>query len=213
MSLDTARAGNHVDTVPAASLGSRRVLKVPLPLAILVGISALFMTTTSVYLIREVRSLRASLLATMEIPLHAIVHPITATDLDQRAAAIDYPDGKKTILFIMSPTCPVCEKNWPQWERIAQGLDPKRARALVLDISNGSIRVLSGLHELHGLPLFTNVSAESVVEYRFRITPQTIVVRAAGRRIEGLSAGRVEGVWTGLLSASGVTQIIATVSR
>jgi hypothetical protein len=213
MSSDPTAANRQIDPTLRSPEG-RRTLQISLPLVILVGISAFFISMASILLIRDDRSVRASLLALTEIPQYAVVHPIAATDLEQEVASIDYPDeAKKTILFIMSPTCPVCDENWPHWEHIVERLDPNRAKAVVLDISKAKTAKLSELHDLHRLPLFTNISAESILEYRLRATPQTIVVRAAGRRIGRQSAGRIDGVWTGLLSSSNVKEILAAVGQ
>jgi AhpC/TSA family len=107
-------------------------------------------------------------------------------------------DPRKVLVLVFSPTCAFCEENWPKWERVISSLDRSMVRPVGVDVTSTAQAPFLAQHQLTGLPVFVKVDPTAVVNYRFQLTPQTILVD---------HAGKVEKVWTGVLNDSAVTEL------
>jgi hypothetical protein len=107
-------------------------------------------------------------------------------------------DPRKVLVLVYSPTCPFCDQNWPKWQAMITSLDPSVVRTVAVDVSSSSSEAFLQQHQLAGLPVFEKVDPQATVNYRFQLTPQTILVDPAGK---------IERVWTGVLNDSALTEI------
>jgi hypothetical protein len=112
--------------------------------------------------------------------------PISAKDPSGASAQIEFSGPVPTIVYVFSPQCGWCERNWPGVRALAEQVrGPYRVVALSL-----ASRGLAAQSEGLGLsfPVYSDPSPESQSAYRMGATPQTLVVSAGGR---------VERVWVG----------------
>jgi len=117
--------------------------------------------------------------------------PITAKDPSGASAKIEFPGPVPTIVYVFSPQCGWCERNWPSFRALAERVrGPYRVVALSLT-SRGLAEHIEGLDL--SFPVYFNPAPESQAAYRMGTTPQTLVVSASGR---------VERVWVGAYAGS-----------
>jgi hypothetical protein len=107
-------------------------------------------------------------------------------------------DSRKVLVLVFSPTCHFCEENWPKWQQLIVALDRSSVRPVAVDVTSTASATFVSQHQLADLSVFLKVDPQDTVNYRFQLTPQTILVDAAGR---------VERVWTGSLSDSALSEI------
>lgn len=107
-------------------------------------------------------------------------------------------DPRKVLVLVFSPTCAFCDQNWPKWEQVISSLDRSVVRPVGVDVSSTAQAPFLSQHQLTGLPVFVKVDPRAMVNYRFQLTPQTILVDRAGK---------VEKVWTGVLNDSAVADL------
>ena len=101
--------------------------------------------------------------------------------------------GQKTVLLVFSPTCGTCDENWPKWKNLINGLNKALYRVVAVDLAPRLSRAYVEKHGLDGIQVIADLDPGGVLDYHFRLTPQTILVS---------SAGEVEKVWTGLLEGN-----------
>jgi peroxiredoxin len=106
-------------------------------------------------------------------------------------------DPRKVLVMVFSPTCAFCDENWPKWEQVIASLDRSAVRPVGVDVTSTANASFLSQHP-SGLPVFVKVDPQATVNYRFQLTPQTILLD---------SAGKVEKVWTGVLTDSAVTEL------
>jgi len=105
--------------------------------------------------------------------------------------AVEYGrDRPKTVLLVYSPTCPVCEENWPNWSPLIKAAEHSRTRIIAVDLTGKSRADFLAAHGLNNVPVIASPSPEAILAYRFRYTPETIVISPEGK---------VERAWIGVL--------------
>ena len=107
-------------------------------------------------------------------------------------------DLRSVLVLVYSPTCTFCDQNWPKWQAMITSLNRSAVRMVAVDVTSSSSEVFIQQHQLAGLPVFQKVDPRATVNYRFQLTPQTILVDPAGK---------IEKVWTGVLNDSALTEI------
>lgn len=101
-------------------------------------------------------------------------------------------EPRPVLVLVFSPTCPACDVNWPTWDSLVAVQQRYDAPVVSVDISG---RVRSDYLDVHGIseyPLITSAAPETSMAFRFRFTPQTLI----------LQNGKVVAGWTGVLSAT-----------
>lgn len=155
---------------------------------------AAFLVGTELLLMRENRALAAQvslLRKTFELEAGMPLRPLSGYGLHGRRKVLFYEGGRDTLLLVFSPECSPCDANWPNW-RTALRAAGGNVRAVFVDPT--TIRPSRAFVRGRGLSadsVFARVDAQSVLEYRLRFTPQTILVSPEGR---------VLWIWTGVLS-------------
>jgi peroxiredoxin len=110
--------------------------------------------------------------------------------------SVSYDDSDH-LLFILSTTCPWCEKNIANWKNLADKSKGKPLRIVGISVDPATeSRAYAERHHLN----FEVVTAspEIVSDYKIASFPQTILVRRGGG---------IEKVWQGLLSEKAVDEI------
>jgi peroxiredoxin len=120
-------------------------------------------------------------------------------DLKGKPIELDYgKDPRKALVLVFSPTCPFCDENWPKWQQVISSLDRSAIRPVAVDVTSSTSATFVSQHQLEEMPVFLKVDPRATVNYRFQLTPQTILVD---------SAGKVEKVWTGVLNDSAMAEL------
>lgn len=162
----------------------------------------LLLLVTNIALIRQNRELKARL--ALPPPQLEAAHGAQMPDLrgfDPTGKPVEVLYGKdprKVLVLVYSPTCAFCDQNWSKWQAMITSLAPSAVRTVAVDVSSNSSEVFIQQHQLVGLPVFQKVDPQATVNYRFQLTPQTILVD---------STGKVEKVWTGVLNDSALAEI------
>lgn len=138
--------------------------------------------------------------ANLHLSVGDSVPPLSGVNLTGSPATVEYmPGGPKTLLLVFSRSCGVCGLNWPAWQRVLSQSDPQRVRAIGVSLESTGLSSLYlaqvGLTRTEMI-VFPNVG--SIIAYRFRYTPQTILIG---------SDGRVEGIWSGALQPQQMEEI------
>jgi len=120
-------------------------------------------------------------------------------DLTGKPMEVDYgKDPRKVLVLVFSPTCPYCDENWPKWQQVISSLDRSAIRPVAVDVTSIASPTFISQHSLAELPVFLKVDPSAMVNYRFQLTPQTILIDRAGK---------VEKVWTGILNDSAMSEL------
>jgi peroxiredoxin len=120
-------------------------------------------------------------------------------DPEGKSVEVDYgKDPRKVLVLVFSPTCPFCEQNWPKWDQVISSLDRSVVRPVGVDVTSTSQAPFLSQHHLTRLPVFEKVEPHVMLNYRFQLTPQTILLDPAGK---------VEKVWTGVMTDSAVVDL------
>lgn len=166
------------------------------PLAILFVACGLALIVSNVLLARRLSQLARLddlLNASNKLETGGIVPPLVGYDLSGNKVTYSYGgDVRDTMLLVLSPGCHACDENWPKWNQLIKSLDSKSTRLVIANIA--SIPVTNEYitrHQIDGIPLVAEVSAESMQAYRLAYTPQTILIS---------HDGRVRRVHTGVLN-------------
>jgi hypothetical protein len=162
----------------------------------------LLLLVANIALIRQNRELKARL--ALPPPQLEATHGAQMPDLrgfDPTGKPVEVLYGKdprKVLVLVYSPTCAFCDQNWSKWQAMITSLDPSAVRTVAVDVTSNSSELFIQQHQLVGLPVFQKVDPQATVNYRFQLTPQTILVD---------STGKVEKVWTGVLNDSALAEI------
>ncbi|MBZ5508732.1 MAG: redoxin domain-containing protein [Acidobacteriia bacterium] len=167
-----------------------------------VSFCCVVLLAANIALIRQNRQLKAQLSLpppTLEAAAGTQMPDLRGFDPDGKPVEVLYgKDPRKVLVLVFSPTCAFCEQNWPKWEQVISSLDRSVVRPVGVDVTSTSTAPFLSQHQLTGLPVFLKVDPQAVVNYRFQLTPQTILVDRAGK---------VEKVWTGVLNDSAVADL------
>jgi hypothetical protein len=166
------------------------------------GVLAVLLIGLNVGLVRQDRRLAATTKAyeaQMHLKVGDTVPPLSGTGPVGGAVMVTYePAAPKTLLLVFASSCGACAKNWPAWQSVMSQIDPKHTRLVGVSLDNGGI---SGQYlQQVGMTTTTSLIPDimSVLGYRFRYTPQTILIG---------SDSKVDGIWSGVLSVRQIQEI------
>jgi peroxiredoxin len=169
-----------------------------------VAISAccVVLLAANIALLRQNRQLKAQLslpTPTLEAAAGTQMPDLKGFDPEGKSVEVEYgKDPRKVLVLVFSPTCPFCDQNWPKWEQVISSLDRSVVRPVGVDVTATATAPFLSQHQLTGLPVFLKVDPRVMVNYRFQLTPQTILVD---------HTGKVEKVWSGVLNDSAVADL------
>ena len=128
----------------------------------------------------------------LEVKPGTALPPLEGIDSNGARHSIDYgQDWRKTILLVLAPRCRACEENMPNWEVIINRLDRRSFRLVAVSLQSEGLNEYARRHGIDKVTVLTNIDPKYRVAYNLALTPQTILIDADGK---------VEKVWTGLLS-------------
>jgi peroxiredoxin len=162
----------------------------------------LLLLAANIALVHQNSQLKARLALpppSLEVARGAQMPDLKGFDLTGKPVEVAYgQDPRKVLVLVFSPTCPFCDQNWPKWQEVISSLDRSVVRPAAVDVTSTTSEAFIAQHQLAGLPVIQKVDPQAIVNYRFQLTPQTILV---GRD------GKVEKVWTGVLTDSGLAEL------
>lgn len=162
----------------------------------------LLLLAVNIALIRQNSRLKAQLSLpppSLEVAAGAQMPDLRGFDLTGKPVEVLYgKDQRKVLVLVYSPTCAFCDENWPTWQQLISSLDRLAVRPVAVDVTSNTSATFISQHQLSELPVFQKVDPHDVVNYRFQLTPQTILLD---------HEGKVEKVWTGVLNDSAVVEL------
>lgn len=111
-------------------------------------------------------------------------------------------EPRPVLVLVFSPACPACDINWPSWDSLIAVQKRNDAAVVPVDITGRSGSDYLQVHGIAEYPLVTNVTPETSMTFRFRFTPQTLILRN----------GRVVAGWTGVLGATELRHAVEQLS-
>lgn len=152
-----------------------------------------------VYQNRELKSRLSVPPPVLQATAGAQMPDLKGFDPDGKPVAVHYGnDPRHVLVLVFSPTCPFCEQNWPKWAEVIKSLDGSVVRPVGVDVTSSTTDDFDSQHAMAGMPVIAKVDPVARVDYRFQLTPQTILVDASGK---------VEKVWTGVLNDANVSEL------
>jgi peroxiredoxin len=109
--------------------------------------------------------------------------------------------SEKTLLFVFSTQCGVCDLNWPKWESIAQSVKGRPLRLVYANIASPLSREYAERYGIGNATVFTQLDPRYEAAVNLRLTPLTILLG---------SDGEVEHVWVGLLEGQQLLELQRT---
>jgi peroxiredoxin len=162
----------------------------------------LLLLAANIALIRQNQDLKARVALappTLEAAAGAQMPDLHGFDQMGKQVEVAYgKDQRKVLVLVFSPTCGFCDQNWPKWQQVISSLDPSTVRPVAVDVTATANATFISQHQLSSLPVVVQVDPQATVNYRFHLTPQTILLD---------HTGRVEKVWTGVLNDSALAEL------
>jgi peroxiredoxin len=151
-----------------------------------VAVTLMVSVTLNVLLAHKVRSLntvQSTRMAERLLKVGAAVPPITAKRVDGQQEIISYEGtNQPTILYIFTPPCVWCARNLDNFKTL---LDRERGehRFIALSLSDEGLAQYIAKNDLK-LPVYSELSPETLKTYKLGSTPQTIVISPEGKVLE-----------------------------
>jgi len=122
---------------------------------------------------------------------------------DGQDLTISYKNGnQETLLFVFSPTCPHCKRNWPVWLDLARETAGKRV--VFVDVGGPLPPKFSQSYSFDSAAVLAETSPDSILQYSLFEFPITMLVSADGHS---------KKVWVGELDSTEVMDIKKLMSR
>lgn len=159
-------------------------------------------------LLRQNAQLKADLLASrtaLEPRVGQAVPPLRGLDIDGQEVTVAYDaEPRKTLFLAFSPSCGICTENWAAWARLLHSLRASAVRAILVDTSSQVTKEYLAKLGMDLLPVVRQVDPKSLIDYRFRQVPQTVLIG---------SDGRILGAWTGRLDEQRLSEVKNAILR
>jgi thiol-disulfide isomerase/thioredoxin len=169
---------------------------------VLISSCCVLLLAVNIALIHQNRQLKSQL--SVPSPNLEVAHGTQMPDLKGFDAAgkpldVQYgKDSRKVLVLVYSPVCGFCEQNWPKWDQLISGLDRGAVRLVAVDVTATTKQPFIVQHKMADLPVFVQIDPRDTLDYRFHLTPQTILLDRDGK---------VEKEWTGVLNDSSVSEL------
>jgi hypothetical protein len=137
----------------------------------------------NILLAREVSSLRLALQSRRELSVGDSVQPIVVHSLDGTPATITFSDHTlPTILYVFSPQCVWCTRNFDNIKAIENGLNGKY-RFIGLSMSAVSLEEYITSNNL-SFPVYKEPDQRSIIDFKLGGTPQMLVISQDGKVVK-----------------------------
>jgi len=84
-----------------------------------------------------------------EIPLNTPLLPLDGVDITGKQISFDVQHaGAVTVLFVLSPSCAVADRNWPQWDDLLKTQEALGWKPVFVNIGGP---LTSGYLQSHGI--------------------------------------------------------------
>jgi peroxiredoxin len=168
-------------------------------LLVLVILTLLVLNASLIIQNRTLRSLETANKRSVVLKEGSIVPALSGLDLNGNKISLNYGDDpRKAVMLVFSPRCGYCTQNMPNWQSIAQSLDPKLYRIVAVSTTAEGVKEYVAKNSFPNVPLIADVEPRGRVSYEMNVTPQTILID---------SQGRVEKIWVGLLQPDDQTEV------
>lgn len=88
--------------------------------------------------------------------------------------------SEKVLLCVLGPSCRVCERNWPHWKSLMARL-PQSVKPIMVDLWDQISPEYLRRMQLSERDVLTRLSGSTVLAYRFRYVPQTVLLDRMNR--------------------------------
>lgn len=123
--------------------------------------------------------------------------------VDGQDLNISYKDAnQETLLFVFSPTCPHCRRNWPVWLDLAK--EAKGKRVAFVNVGGPLLPEFSQSYGFDSATLMAETNPATIPKYSLFEFPLTILVSPDGHS---------QKVWVGEIGSTEVADIKKTLSR
>lgn len=171
------------------------------PIIILLVVFSVSMAATNVLLQRSLRNLKLQFESMQHVdgPLVGQRMPrlFGSAPGGETKAVVLGGNGRRTLIFVFSPSCKFCTATLPAWKSLKVTL-PKDVDLLWIDLSGVATRDYFSLAKLPEPNELVRVSSESRDVYSLHVTPMTIVLG---------KDNVVTGVWLGPLDSERIKEI------
>lgn len=131
----------------------------------------------------EVQYLKEEISSAHDLKPGELLPPIQAKDLEGNYATIDYSGtGPATVLYIFTPACVWCTRNLENIKSLADQTKGSY-RIIGISLSKDKLRDYVIEHDFT-LPVYTELSAETIAAYKMGGTPRTLVVSSKGELVK-----------------------------
>jgi hypothetical protein len=180
----------------------RRYVQVRLPVAVLLAALAVTLLLVDIALLARNRSLQALARAYYLFsgpPIGKTMSALSGTDPAGKRVVVRYgADPRKTLLFVFSPDCHVCDFNWPAWQRLIKAVRAGPTRMVFVNLSPELTSFYICDHAIGKYLVVARLDPASVLQYNLRLTPETVLLG---------STGKIEHSWVGALDPREVQNI------
>jgi len=140
----------------------------------------------------------------MTVPLGIVMPPLEGEDSSGKSLKVPAENpGHPTVLFVFSPSCHFCAKNWPNWTSILASEMKGGWRPVFV---NAGTLLTPDFRKAHGIDHYITLdktTSETQLAYRLSETPETIILNSEGRAVQ---------TWAGELSPKVVNDFSRTLS-
>ena len=151
---------------------------VAVALAVSVGLNVLLP-----HRVRSLNHEQSARFADRLLKIGAVVPPIAAKRLDGQQEMISYYGAKgPTVLYIFTPPCTWCARNWDNLKALLDKMDTQY-RFIGLSLSDEGLTEYVAKNGLR-LPVYSGLSPETEKTYKLGSTPQTLVVSPDGKVLQ-----------------------------
>jgi hypothetical protein len=111
--------------------------------------------------------------------------PLKVLSLNGTAAVLSYGGANRPrLVYLFSPTCGWCDKNWDNMHRLAAGVRSSHDVVLISIKTDGLDKYIAA-HNLAQIgDIYREPSIDSRLAYGFGTTPQTLVISAEGTVVD-----------------------------
>jgi peroxiredoxin len=141
-------------------------------------------------LAKEVSVLKMQVQELQQPEIGDVVPPIIGRDLQGGQIAVNYHDQDKTLLLIFSTTCPACDLQFSEWNRLAAKLKGKKVSMYGISLNNKEEATTFLQKKLPEFPVLIPANQAMNRSYRANTVPQTMLVAKHGS-VEWLKLGRL----------------------
>jgi hypothetical protein len=152
-------------------------------------------------LTKEETSFRSQLI----MPIGAHLSTLKGFDPDRKPVTFDAQRAQRTtVLFVFSPTCSHCAKNWVNWNAVLKSQAKIGWQAVFVNTGDRTTTDFRRTHGLENYTIIEDLTKNSVVNYRLFHTPETIILSPIGE---------VVNVWDGELSQAAISSITQNLEK